>query len=55
MLKDLRKYYPGLTWGSPVTVISWSDVTGALAEDKNIERYAKKHRLTEYLLGNPRF
>jgi hypothetical protein len=55
MLNDLRKYYPDLTMSSPVTVISWGNVTGALAEDKNIERYAKKHRITEYLLGNPRF
>lgn len=55
MLCGLKEFYPGLTMSSPVTVISWGDVIGALTEEKNIEKYAKKHRITENLLGSPKF
>ena len=29
---DLQQYYPSIRWDSPVTVIRWANVRGALAE-----------------------
>lgn len=50
MLNDLRKYYSNLTMESPVTVISWGNITGALAEKEKVWLYAKKHHLVEMLI-----
>ncbi len=32
LLTGMRKYYPEIGWGSPVTIIYWDNVTGALVE-----------------------
>lgn len=33
MLLDLRRFYPKIDWGSPVTIIYWKNVRGKLVDD----------------------
>lgn len=33
MLLDLRKFYPNISWGSPVTVIWWGAISGKLVDE----------------------
>lgn len=39
MLDGLRKFYPKIDWESPVTVIRWDDVSGALVDEYNLNPY----------------
>lgn len=37
MAEDLRRFYPKITWSSPVTIIKWENVRGQLVDDYNQE------------------
>jgi len=43
ILLDLRKYYPSITFSSPVTVVRWNNLEGKLAEK------AKKSKRAGYV------
>lgn len=40
MLTDMKRYYPDLTWESPMTVISWDNVQGFWSKWGNIVGFA---------------
>ncbi len=43
MLADLQKYYPHLSWDSPVTVIRWKNPRGALVDKAKAGRKRRKN------------
>lgn len=45
MLRDLKKFYPGLTMKSPVTVISWDKLEGFYTDIDNVHAYAEENGL----------
>lgn len=46
MVEDLKNFYPNINLESPVTVISWKNITGKLVEEykhsKNVKRILKE-------------
>lgn len=34
MLREMRRFYPNLNWGSPVTVVRWENVRGKLVDER---------------------
>lgn len=48
VLDDLRRFYAGLQWESPITVIHWTNVRGKLVNDHKAKMEYQKRRKTPY-------